>query len=63
MDPDACWDEAVRLATKLELGNYSGETTEQADDGYRLGELVTSLNSWMLNGGFPPRVFERRSSR
>jgi hypothetical protein len=58
MDPDANWEEAVQLANRLQLGDYTdAQLTEQIDDGSRLGELVTSLDDWMKKGGFPPEVF------
>ena len=60
MDPDANWQEAVRLAKRLELGDYTEEElTEQLDDGGRLAELVSSLSDWLAKGGFPPKAWKR----
>lgn len=59
MDPDACWEEAVKLAKDLEVQKEDVDITDRLDDGERLAQLVSSLDEWMKKGGFPPKVFQQ----
>jgi len=55
MDPEANWSEAVALAGR----SVDGQALD-LDDLVRLAELVLALNSWAINGGFPPKVFAQK---
>jgi len=62
MDPDANWQEAIRLAWRIQ------EAASKATSGVvllnqeaaRLADLVLALDDWASSGGFPPKVFKRR---
>ncbi len=60
MDPDACWEEALMLANRLQ-NEESSKLTEMLDDGERLAQLVCSLDEWLKKGGFPPAAFRPKT--
>jgi hypothetical protein len=55
MDPNACLEEMLELATKIqEQEDNALEDAEHSTDAARLAELVISLDHWIQNGGFLP---------
>lgn len=69
MDPNAAWEELLRLALAIEerTNDADEEDTEKAlddaelaQDAQRMAELVLALNGWAANGGFPPTVFAQK---
>ena len=52
MDPDANLQEQIELATAILFGGLDPEPGQAA--GYRLAELVLSLDEWLTHQGFPP---------
>lgn len=62
MDPNKNWEEAVKVATRLQnnctLKHTMVSMTEMLDDDERLGELIISLNDWLKNCGFPPDAWK-----
>jgi len=58
MDPNACLEEMLRLATEIQ--GQEDEALEDSEhfidstDAARLAELVVSLDHWIQNGGFLP---------
>lgn len=58
MDPDANLTEQRELAREIIKAIDSGKPIDADDlahDADRLAELVTSLDGWILKGGFLPR--------
>jgi hypothetical protein len=57
MDPDAAYEEIVRLCAEIkENGDPDGDLV--AD----LLELVIDLGRWLESGGFPPRKWAEMSA-
>ena len=57
MDPDANLQEQIELATAILFGGLDPEPGQAA--GYRLAELVLSLDEWLTHQGFPPERWMR----
>lgn len=59
MDPTANLKEQLELAATLiaaaEAGQEDAPMPFVMTDVLRLAELVMALNSWLVNGGWPPR--------
>jgi hypothetical protein len=61
MDPDENLKEQKEIAQRV----VDGRVTSQHDfetDTIRLAELVLALDSWMQNGGFPPKAWKKPES-
>ena len=62
MDPNANWEEQLRLAQAILDGD--GEQREGeglSQDADRLAELVLALNDWIRGGGFPPAAWSKHA--
>jgi hypothetical protein len=58
MDPDANWDEQVRIAARLSGGDEPSHMTD-AELRERSRELQRELRAWIRNGGFKPAAWSR----
>ncbi len=61
MDPDANWEEQLRLAADI-LNEEDGGPGNHVLAAGRLAELVLSLNDWLSKGGFPPKAWQKGTS-
>jgi hypothetical protein len=57
VDPDANWEEAIKLAQLINNDDGWG-----LDEARRLAELVGALDEWMEKGGFPPAAFRQEKT-
>lgn len=60
MDPDACLKEIREIKDEINSGKFQ-QPFAIADRGYRLAELIDSLDNWITRGGFLPKDWRRCS--
>ena len=58
MDPAANLREQLEIAAEIFDHEDEGEGVPPDYDAFRLAELVTSLDEWLMKGGFLPALWE-----